>query len=378
VKKVEEQRKLRKQFLIHIVYNMIAFALIFIAFGIFMFYMIKHITFSVADHELKEAKSEFADVQVTLESLYKIFDLGNVEFFKNKNLDFLEYNLTKRINNPQINLILRNETGEILNANDLGKLTDYSQEIEFDNQYLNAIYTLSLENEYNYRCLNFKINENNEKDTTYAQLLINVDSEIELINNYLEITISAVVLGIFLSGIASFILSKKTLQPIQETLKVQTEFVQNAAHELRTPLTIIQAKQELLLQEPNSKIIDKSEDISLTLNETKRLSKLTKDLMILVRGNNLRLQKEDVNVDEFIRNVVLPYQDMAESQGKRLILNLNFQKEMSLDIHKMHQLLVILLDNSIKYTEERRRNSNSYRIKRKQIDFRSSRYRNWH
>lgn len=378
MKKVEEQRKLRKQFLIHIVYNMIAFALIFIAFGIFMFYMIKHITFSVADHELKEAKSEFADVQVTLESLYKIFDLGNVEFFKNKNLDFLEYNLTKRINNPQINLILRNETGEILNANDLGKLTDYSQEIEFDNQYLNAIYTLSLENEYNYRCLNFKINENDEKDTTYAQLLINVDSEIELINNYLEITISAVVLGIFLSGIASFILSKKTLQPIQETLKVQTEFVQNAAHELRTPLTIIQAKQELLLQEPNSKIIDKSEDISLTLNETKRLSKLTKDLMILVRGNNLRLQKEDVNVDEFIRNVVLPYQDMAESQGKRLILNLNFQKEMSLDIHKMHQLLVILLDNSIKYTEERRRNSNSYRIKRKQIDFRSSRYRNWH
>ncbi len=375
---MEEQRKLRKQFLIHIVYNMIAFALIFIAFGIFMFYMIKHITFSVADHELKEAKSEFADVQVTLESLYKIFDLGNVEFFKNKNLDFIEYNLTKRINNPQINLILRNETGEILNANDLGKLTDYSQEIEFDNEYLNAIYTLSLENEYNYRCLNFKINENNEKDTTYAQLLINVDSEIELINNYLEITISAVVLGIFLSGIASFILSKKTLQPIQETLKVQTEFVQNAAHELRTPLTIIQAKQELLLQEPNSKIIDKSEDISLTLNETKRLSKLTKDLMILVRGNNLRLQKEDVNVDEFIRNVVLPYQDMAESQGKRLILNLNFQKEMSLDINKMHQLLVILLDNSIKYTEERRRNSNSYRIKRKQIDFRSSRYRNWH
>lgn len=378
MKKVEEQRKLRKQFLIHIVYNMIAFALIFIAFGIFMFYMIKHITFSVADHELKEAKSEFADVQVTLESLYKIFDLGNVEFFKNKNLDFIEYNLTKRINNPQINLILRNETGEILNANDLGKLTDYSQEIEFDNQYLNAIYTLSLENEYNYRCLNFKINENDEKDTTYAQLLINVDSEIELINNYLEITISAVVLGIFLSGIASFILSKKTLQPIQETLKVQTEFVQNAAHELRTPLTIIQAKQELLLQEPNSKIIDKSEDISLTLNETKRLSKLTKDLMILVRGNNLRLQKEDVNVDEFIQNVVLPYQDMAEAQGKRLILNLNFQKEMSLDIHKTHQLLVILLDNSIKYTEERRRNSNSYRIKRKQIDFRSSRYRNWH
>ena len=34
----------------------------------------------------------------------------------------------------------------------------------------------------------------------------------------------------------------------------QTEFVQNASHELRTPLTIIQAKQELLLTEPNKKL----------------------------------------------------------------------------------------------------------------------------
>lgn len=53
--------------------------------------------------------------------------------------------------------------------------------------------------------------------------------------------------------------------------------MQNASHELRTPLTIIQAKQELLLQNPNSKIIDKSQDINLTLKETKRLSKLIKD-----------------------------------------------------------------------------------------------------
>ena len=34
----------------------------------------------------------------------------------------------------------------------------------------------------------------------------------------------------------------------------QTEFVQNASHKLRTPLTIIQAKQELLLTEPNKKL----------------------------------------------------------------------------------------------------------------------------
>ncbi len=351
---MEEQQKLRRQFFVHIVYNMIAFALIFIAFGIFMFYMVRNITFSAVDAQLKEAKNDFADVTVTLENLYQIFDLGDLQYFKNKNLNFLEYNIAKRINNPQINLILREKNGQILNENDLGKLENYAKEIEFDSTNLDCIYNLELENEYHYRCLNFKIMGNNSENNTYVQLLINIDSEIVLISKYMEIITYAVALGIALSGIASLVLSKQTLQPIQETLRNQTEFVQNASHELRTPLTIIQAKQELMLQEPNAKIIDKSEEISLTLSETKRLSKLTKDLMILVKGANLKLQKEEVNIDELIKTIVLPYQDMAETQKKQILLHLKFGKEISLDVNKIHQLLVILLDNAIKYTESRR------------------------
>lgn len=345
---MEEEKQLRKQFILHVFYNMIAFATIFIAFGIFMFFMVRRITFSVADKQLQDTKNEFADIQTNLENLYKIFDLGSLGIFKNEAANLLEYNIAKRVNNPQITFILRNEKGQIANSNDLGKLSNYSEDITFNSENLNTIYNLKLEDTYNYRGLNFKING---KDTAYAQLLINVDTEIALINRYLEIIAYAVVLGIALSGIASFILSKKTLQPIQDTLKNQTEFVQNASHELRTPLTIIQAKQELLLQEPNAKIIDKSEEISLTLNETKRLSKLTKDLMILVRGANFKLQKEEVDLDEFIKNVVLPYQDIAEAQEKEILFNLKFGKEISVDPNKIHQLLVILLDNAIKYTE---------------------------
>lgn len=343
---MEEEKNLRKQFMLHIAYNMIAFATIFIAFGIFMFYMIRSITFSATDKQLKDTKTEFADIQTNLETLYQIFDLGNLGLFKD---NALEYNIAKRVNNPQITFILRNESGKILNPSDLGRLTDYSNDITFSTENLDSIYALKLDDTYNYRCLNFKISD---KENNYAQLLINVDTEIALLGSYLEIIAYAVILGIVLSGIASLILSKKTLQPIQTILKNQTEFVQNASHELRTPLTIIQAKQELLLQEPDAKIIDKSEEISLTLNETKRLSKLTKDLMILVRGTNFKLQKEDVNLDEFIKTVVLPYQDIAQMQEKQILLKLNFGKEISIDTNKIHQLLVILLDNAIKYTEK--------------------------
>ena len=76
--------------------------------------------------------------------------------------------------------------------------------------------------------------------------------------------------------IASYLLSKWTLKPIVASWKKQTRFVQDASHELRTPLAIIKAKQESLLENPESKIIDNAEDISITLQETRKAYKTYK------------------------------------------------------------------------------------------------------
>ena len=134
----------------------------------------------------------------------------------------------------------------------------------------------------------------------------------------------------------------------------QTEFVANASHELRTPLTIIQAKQELLLQEPESKIIDKSEDINLTLKETRRLSKMIKELMALARSdaNEYKLNKENVNIDNLILEIVKPYKDFAKLENKTIKLDLKYGKEINADKNKITELIIILLDNAIKYTVE--------------------------
>lgn len=344
---MEEQKLLKNQFILHIIYNMIAFSIIFISFGFFVFGMVRNITFSAVDKQLIEAQNEFNQVSANIEGTYSIFDFKPYGIFDGYIQDF---SISKRINNPSVTLILRDQDGKIQNEDELGRITDYAKSINFDKNYLNSIYNLKINDKYEYRCLNFMISNNDKYQ--YAQLIINIDGENHLVNNYLKIICYGVVVCILMSGIASFILSRKTLKPIQDTLIKQTEFVQNASHELRTPLTIIQAKQELLLQEPNAKIIDKSEDIMLTLNETKRLSKLTKDLMVLLRGSKFSLNKEDINIDEWINSVVMPYIDIANSQNKELKLNLNFNKDIGVDTNKIHQLLVILLDNAIKYTEQ--------------------------
>lgn len=348
---MEEEKLLKKQFFLHVIYNLIAFSVIFVAFGIFVFFMVRNITFSSADKQLKEAKGQLTEMNVKLEILYKMFDLNSFGIMDMGHEVFSRYNIAQKIDNPQIIFVLRDKNGQILNQSDLGRIQNYSSEIEFNNQNLDKIYKLELGNKYNYRCINFVLISAQKSQNQYVQLLINVDSEIALIDNYSKIIAYAVVFGCVISGIASLILSRKTLKPVEEILQNQTEFVQNASHELRTPLTIIQAKQELLLQEPNSRIIDKSEDIMLTLTETKRLTKLTKDLMTLVRGTNIKLQKEDVNIDEFIQKIVLPYKDILEAQEKEFVLDFAFDKEIFVDINKIHQLIIILLDNAIKYTE---------------------------
>lgn len=356
---MEEQEILRNKLIKHIIYNVIGFAAIFIIFGCFIFSLVRGVTYSSVDKDLYDSQKQI--LQADDEKISIIIGLNNLtkeernDWIQNSIKKYQDYVLAKKIVNPNVIIIIRNFDGEIENDAQIGRIGDYTDEIVFNKENLNKIYDLTIDEKYSYRGLNFIFDSNNTDENRYIQLLVNVDNEKDLVDNYFRIIFLAVIVGISLSIIASYILSQITLGPLKENILKQMEFVQNASHELRTPLTIIQAKQELLLQEPNKKIIDKSEDIILTLNETKRLTKLVKDLMILSRAdtNKLNLQKENVNVDEYITELVTPYSEIAEMQEKEVILNLNYNVDLDIDTSRFYQLVVILLDNSIKYTEKR-------------------------
>lgn len=349
---MEEKEQVRLKFFKHIIYNICVFMIIFIVFGLFVFFMVQDTIYENVDNELYESERKILE----LENLSVNTILGTKEF-RNQIEDILQSNLnvyyiTKRIVNPNVVVVVRDLDGEIIN-DDLGRLSEYTSEINFDKENLDKIYEITIENEFPYRGINFLLEGNDSQEDRYIQLLINVDGEKDLVNAYFRIISLAVLLGCILSILASYILSKKTLKPLTDNLIKQTEFVQNVSHELRTPLTIIQAKQELLLQEPNAKIIDKSEDIVLTLNETKRLSKLVKELLILSRAdsNKLNLQKESVNIDDYLKEIILPYKEIAQMQEKEIVLDLNYKVDINIDASKIYQLMIILLDNAIKYTE---------------------------
>ncbi len=354
---MEEKDKLKLKLFKHIIYNLGIFISIFIVFGLFLFFMIRNNIYSGVDKELYESKNLILDSNnLKINFFINSGMLGNNENFVifqdsiNENSD---YSITRKIINPNIIVIIRDINGNILSEN-LGRLEDYIDELTFNEKNMDKIYETSIENKYYYRAINFLVLGNSQEYNKYVQLLINVDSERNLVNGYFQIIVSAIILVCVLSIFASYLVSERTLKPLSDNLIKQMEFVQNVSHELRTPLTIIQAKQELLLQEPNAKIIDKSEEISLTLNETKRLSKLVKDLLFLSRADNnkINLQKENINIDEYIKEIVNPYVEIAQMQEKEINLNLNYKMDIDVDTNKIYQLMIILLDNAIKYTEK--------------------------
>ena len=259
-----------------------------------------------------------------------------------------------KIANPRVVTILRDETGDVIATSlSVKYFADYIGKNDFNMKNIGEIYELKVNSKYFYRATTCKLTASNG-EVYYMDVLININSEKEMMDNFSRTLLIGTGIVIVLSIITSWYLSKRALMPIISAYKKQAEFVQNASHELRTPLTIIQAKQEMLLQSPESKIIDKSQDIVLSLNETRRLSKMITELMDLARSdaNRNTVHKSKTDIKQMAREVVIPYKEMAELQSKTMNLNIDCDKELNIDKNKIKQLLVILLDNAIKYTEE--------------------------
>ena len=64
-----------------------------------------------------------------------------------------------------------------------------------------------------------------------------------------------------------------------------------------------------------------------------------------------KLNKEKFSLDNEIKSMINLYKEVAKTENKTLKLNLEYKEEIFADANKIKELLVILLDNSIKYTE---------------------------
>jgi two-component system sensor histidine kinase CiaH len=186
------------------------------------------------------------------------------------------------------------------------------------------------------------------------QVIRNVNSENELLDRLLLIMAIGCGIGVLCAVASGYFLAGRALVPIKNAWLRQQEFVSDASHELRTPLAVIQAKTDLLFRAPSATIQDKILDVSTISKESRRLSKLVTNLLTLARSDSdqIEMKKQSFRLDELLKEIIQQYEEIIAYQGKKILLEAPEAVTFFADKERIHQLIVILLDNAMKFTNE--------------------------
>jgi len=186
------------------------------------------------------------------------------------------------------------------------------------------------------------------------QLLSNISAEIGMLRRLEQILLYGGLLGLMIAVAAGYYLANRALIPIRRSMDKQQQFVSDASHELRTPLSVIQAHTELLLRHPGHTIEQDSKHVSTILQETRRMSKLVGGLLLLARTDTdkLELDLKSVQFDRIVQDCVEKMQMLAEVKDIILQSEIEGSVPMNADEERLHQMLIVILDNAIKYTSE--------------------------
>lgn len=241
----------------------------------------------------------------------------------------------------------------------------------------------------------------------YADRIVNINNNsyhIQVIKDYedigaktgvlAEILIITSILGTLVSFISGSFLSKRLLRPIQDITKTareitskslnrrivtngakdelmaladtfnlmierleadfekQKRFVSDASHELRTPLAVVHGHVNLLNRwgKNNPEQLDKS--LTTLKKETENMNRLIENLLYLAKGDNdaLVIKREEFKLAELVKEIV----DETAVSCEKAVITSSVDNEIFLnaDYYAMKQVFRILVDNSIKYSED--------------------------
>ena len=147
-------------------------------------------------------------------------------------------------------------------------------------------------------------------------------------------------------------LLKRSKESTETLSKAKERFFANMSHEIRTPMNAISGFSKLLLRsELNS---DQQEQVEIIKKSSDHLLKLLNDILDFskLQALKLQLEKKSFNLQELLDDTYKLLKEPADSKGLHLFTTYSdLPKYVSGDPYRLKQILINLLNNSIKYTE---------------------------
>lgn len=230
--------------------------------------------------------------------------------------------------------------------------------VTFGRKLLNKVSQLRITNSYgkkeSYRAYmtDLGLSDDGEGDVKYAVIMTNI-SQLEQTSEKNESQIALVMICFWgISLFASLFLARLSVKPLLESMQKQKAFVENASHELRTPLAVLQNRLETLFRKPEATIMESSESIASSLDEVRNMKLLTTNLLNIARRDD-GLKPEIDEIDpSFFDQTFSNFEIIAEENSKVFRGENLVDKIISSDKTLLKQLMTILYDNSLKYTDE--------------------------
>ena len=141
----------------------------------------------------------------------------------------------------------------------------------------------------------------------------------------------------------------------RQTEKIRKEFIANISHELRTPVTVVRGSLEALRDKVVTEPADVARYYDTMYDETLFLQRLINDLLDLSRLQNVDfpMDKEPLNFCEVVQGAVRSARHLARE--KNITINCETDTpiyKMTGDFGRLNQMLMIFLDNAVKFSPE--------------------------
>ncbi|HKV60953.1 MAG TPA: ATP-binding protein [Candidatus Acidoferrum sp.] len=135
--------------------------------------------------------------------------------------------------------------------------------------------------------------------------------------------------------------------------RVRRDFVANVSHEFKTPLTAIQGFAETLLAGAIDDPQNRLRFLEIILEHSRRLARLTDDLLKLSKmdADRLELEIRRLSVSQFVESCIETIQRTAAEKDLRVSVHLQQPlPDIAADRRRLAEVLQNLLDNAMQYT----------------------------
>ncbi|KKS45684.1 hypothetical protein A3J20_01485 [Candidatus Gottesmanbacteria bacterium RIFCSPLOWO2_02_FULL_42_29] len=157
-----------------------------------------------------------------------------------------------------------------------------------------------------------------------------------------------------LAGGAGFFLAGRTLRPIEEMVQEQNRFIADASHELRTPLTSIKTQTEVSLRDKKLTLTQAKSLLVSNLEEVDNLQSISDRLLELAQ-----IEKPNyfvfapLDFKSVVREAVAKIKPLAKQ--KQIAISYPHKSQMmDGDRIRLTEMLVIFLDNAVKYSQKKK------------------------